>query len=277
MARVEVQSIISNNERFTIVSYNGIEVIKRDSDGFINVTKMCKQLGKKEFYRINDNGSWKEFYSEMIVTRKIEEPIYVLKKNHSNDIRGTYIHPSFVNYIAMWASSKYAVYVCEIMDLINERNQLTNQDLNDTINQLQNEIETLKSMNLELKSMNLELKAESEKRLQEIQRQNIHIFKTSVPIDNSTKKLQILRLNDNYRAPNDNPYIYKIIADSTHRAVEICRLHQAQRIHKQFTVPAGMNLKQMIKDKYDYKYYFNDDNYENILGFIRLYNVVEEW
>ena len=104
-----------------------------------------------------------------------------------------------------------------------------------------------------------------------------HIINTSVPIDNSSKKLQILKLNDNYVAKNDLPYEYKIIADSTHRAVEICKLHDAQRIHKQFVHPAGMNLKQLLNGKYDYKYYFNDENYDKVINFIRSHNIIEEW
>jgi hypothetical protein len=35
--------------------------------------------------------------------------------------RGYYDHPKLINYIAIWASPKYASTVSEIMDVINER------------------------------------------------------------------------------------------------------------------------------------------------------------
>ena len=80
MKSVDVQQFESNNEVFEIGSYHGISILIRKSDGYINATKLCKQPGKKEFYRINDNDSWKEFCNEIIGTRKIEIPQYVLKK-----------------------------------------------------------------------------------------------------------------------------------------------------------------------------------------------------
>ena len=40
---VEAQTFTnkSNGETFTKGSYNGIEVLRRDKDGYINATKMC--------------------------------------------------------------------------------------------------------------------------------------------------------------------------------------------------------------------------------------------
>ena len=46
------------------------------------------------------------------------------KKGVSNEYRGSYVDPRLINYIAMWASPRYAVYVGKIMDLINVRNQI---------------------------------------------------------------------------------------------------------------------------------------------------------
>jgi hypothetical protein len=52
-----------NDETFTTGTYNGISVIKRDKDGFINATAMCKQFGKR-FAKINENKAWKAYYRE---------------------------------------------------------------------------------------------------------------------------------------------------------------------------------------------------------------------
>ena len=182
---------------------------------------------------------------------------------YSIKLRGYYIHPKLINYVAMWASPRYAVYVSKIMDLLNERIQVTNEDQTELIKNLQQEIEKLKGNIEALKSQN--------------EAQSIHIKQTSVPIDNSTKKLQILLLNDNHVADNKKTYKYKIAADSTHRAVEICKIHDAKCIYKQFRVPAGINLKQLLKNKYNYRYYFNAEEFEEVVKFISLHNFIEEW
>ena len=45
----------------------------------------------------------------------------LLKNGYINDVRGTYVDPRLVNYIAIWASPKYAVCVGKIMDSINDK------------------------------------------------------------------------------------------------------------------------------------------------------------
>ena len=54
MMNVEQQTFNCNNETFTRGTYNGISVIIRDKDGFINATEMCKQFNKR-FAKINEN------------------------------------------------------------------------------------------------------------------------------------------------------------------------------------------------------------------------------
>ena len=60
---VEQSPIISNGEEFTEGLYNGIKVLKRKSDGFINATKMCNQFGKN-FRQIFKNDSFHEYFEE---------------------------------------------------------------------------------------------------------------------------------------------------------------------------------------------------------------------
>ena len=37
-----------------------------------------------------------------------------------------------------------------------------------------------------------------------------------------------------------------------------------------------MNLKQLLKNKYSYKYYFNEEHYDNVIDFIRSKNPKKE-
>ena len=52
--------------------------------------------------------------------------------------RGTYVHPKLINYIAIWASPKYAIYVGKIMDQINDKvhEKLDEQDKEDHLKML---------------------------------------------------------------------------------------------------------------------------------------------
>jgi SLT domain-containing protein len=69
---------------------------------------------------------------------------YVLEEGYSKYVSGTYIHPDLINSVTTWLCPKYQLKVNRIMNLINEKNQLTNQTHDDTLNQLQEELNQLK-------------------------------------------------------------------------------------------------------------------------------------
>ena len=121
---VEQQKISCNGENFIRGTYNGIEVLIRESDGFINATEMCKQFNRR-FRKIFENHSWQAYYEEFCneycVRPNSGEPVYELKLGFSNSIRGTYVDPRLINYICFWASPRYAIYVGKIMDSINNK------------------------------------------------------------------------------------------------------------------------------------------------------------
>ncbi|KAA6369612.1 MAG: hypothetical protein EZS28_034861, partial [Streblomastix strix] len=52
----------------------------------------------------------------------------ILNIKYSTDFRGYYVHPKLINYIAIWASPKYASIVGEIMGVVNERIQVAYQE-----------------------------------------------------------------------------------------------------------------------------------------------------
>ena len=131
MNKVEQSKINCNNETFTRGTYNGISVLIRDKDGYINATDMCNQLNKR-FRKIFENHAWQqyfeafkaEYYARPEMGEQEKEPIYQLNKGFSvknNNLRGTYVDPRLVNYIAIWASPIYAIYVGKIMDSINDK------------------------------------------------------------------------------------------------------------------------------------------------------------
>ena len=141
---VEQMTITCNGENFIRGTYNGIAVLIREKDGFINATDMCNQFNKR-FRKIFENHSWQayyevfrnEYYGSPGMGEQEQKPIYQLNKGFSvkeNYLRGTYVDPRLTNYICFWASPAYAIYVGKIMDSINDKvhEVLNEKQLQDT-------------------------------------------------------------------------------------------------------------------------------------------------
>ena len=60
MVGVDKEVYVANNEYFVKSSYNGISVIIREKDGYINATSLCNQFGKR-LKKLFENQSWKEY------------------------------------------------------------------------------------------------------------------------------------------------------------------------------------------------------------------------
>ena len=155
---VEQQKIECNGESFTRGTYNGISVIIRDRDGFINATEMCEQFNKR-FRKINENHAWLSYleaFKHEYSVNSDEQFSYVINKGIKKEVqflRGTYVDKRLINYIAIWASPIYAITVGKIMDAINERvhETLTSNELADTVDNAQsifnNIVESIKTSN----------------------------------------------------------------------------------------------------------------------------------
>ena len=282
---VRVKKLESCGEIFEKGSYHGIEILIRKSDGYVNATKLCAQFetkngNSKEFRHIFENNSWTDFYEEFCkeYSRSDEENVFGriptnadfidnCMKSYSNNFRGYYIHPKLVNYVMFWASPKYAVYVSKIMDMLNERIIITNENQSELIKNLETEIE--------------KLKIEIEQKDIEIQTKTKYIRETSTPIQNCDKLLYILELND-FRedgsenlADNQKFYQFKLCADSTNSIKEICKRHHAKGVYKKFIIPAGMNVKQLL-NRFNYKYFLDNSDLESVIEFIRANNSKHE-
>ncbi|KAA6373430.1 MAG: hypothetical protein EZS28_031041, partial [Streblomastix strix] len=60
MTQVETTTILQNDEQFIIASYNGMTILVRQSDGYINATQFCDQYNKR-FRRLLITGHWKDY------------------------------------------------------------------------------------------------------------------------------------------------------------------------------------------------------------------------
>ena len=147
MNNVHINDIRQGDLEFVEGTYHGIKVIERVSDRFINATKLCNQFNRK-FRKIHENHAWQayleEFKLEYACRPEMGGIVDEVKRGYKRDLAGSYVDRRLVNYIAIWASPKYAIKVGKIMDAIDERNKLTNQTLDETIKDLQKEVEELR-------------------------------------------------------------------------------------------------------------------------------------
>jgi hypothetical protein len=226
-----------NNEDFKIGTYNGVSIIYREKDKYINATKLCAD-GKRDFRTFKRGDRWKkikEFWQKEACAN-LHMPVYELRKNYDK-AQGQYIHPDLIHFLADWISIEYAFKVAKIMNLINVKNQLANQTLEDTILDLQDQLDEARTT--------IEMKDKI------IQQQDKHIDKTSVPLQNSDKYLYILRNEQRVEgskygsgAPRGfasaNFIDFHLSADSTKPPPE-------ELVVYKFVFSASMNYKQHIK------------------------------
>ena len=235
-----VKSVLVNkksNEKFIIGTYINLEVLIRESDGYVNASRLCKSIGKKEFHRIRDNAGFTEFENEIQVVLKSGTPLkYVLSSGFDNELKGRYVHPKLVNYIAMWASPKFAVYVSEIMDSINTIGQLTNnQNYSD---------EHLQEMKNKITEMEQDLKDKEEI----IQTQDSTIDQ----LMNQTSELQVDQYENSVRSKNvNNKYLFimKFKYENIDQIYYYLSYNQSlikKDHHNKFKFPSAMNIKQEL-------------------------------
>ncbi|KAA6388739.1 MAG: hypothetical protein EZS28_015737 [Streblomastix strix] len=124
MEQVKTATEIQNNEQFKIVSYNRLNIMIQQSNGFVNATKLCDQH-HKPFRHLMRIQFWHDYFDQE--QQKLEcggnQPyhlMYEINKGFDNKFNGYYVHPNLINYVAIWVSPKYAVTIRKITDKINE-------------------------------------------------------------------------------------------------------------------------------------------------------------
>lgn len=140
------------NEKFGYGEYLGFKVIIMKENGYINATKMCKQIGKR-FKDWNENKKTQEYldYKKKSLVGIPADPIIEIL-NENNEIKGSYVHPDIIVHIASWASYEVADKVSKIVNgqIISEyeskieRLESTNQTQDFKINTLESKIQNNK-------------------------------------------------------------------------------------------------------------------------------------
>lgn len=154
--------------------FNNIRIIYRESDGYINATKFCKQFNK-EFKDFMKDGQFeriaRDFYEFLQKTKVSEKSLrpqnidettkvpqisgepsvienfraFYITNTGANEVRGTYVHPLLISRVAYWASEKYSFYVDYIMNQINTELHLRNITLEQKIKEQEEQLKNANS------------------------------------------------------------------------------------------------------------------------------------
>ena len=200
--------ITSNGETFTGADYNGVSILIRDKDGYINVTKIYKDnnISRQSFNTYMNSEKWNEIcrnFNKFSLSVKTDnennQPFYDIK-NVTNECRGTYVHPDLVHFVAEWCNISYAFKVSVIMNNINTIKNLSHTDGNDNLDNIINkqklEIERLSNTINEKDTEIGELKSKLDKVIEQNDKllsDNKEQFKH---IDEQNKKIDEL-MNEN--------------------------------------------------------------------------------
>ena len=135
MSEIERKIIECNGETFTWGSYNDIEVLIRNSDGYVNATGLGNDQRRARKY-INGE-KFDEICNLWMKTQSGKnrpDPEITAKYqllNVSNEIKGTYVHPELIHFVAEWVDISYAFMVSDIMNSINEVYHVKNTSFED--------------------------------------------------------------------------------------------------------------------------------------------------
>ena len=206
-------------ERFIKTSWNGISVLKHEATGYYNMSSACHEYTKRinDWRRNKKTNELLEIASEVLhlpietsdagfpasaLTFKFELSGNELARYA--DLQGHYIHPDLFHSFAEWISPEYGFKVSRLMNLLNERNQLINQTLEQTIENLNQEINDLKAHHQQdinrLDSMQSELISRAETIDEQetvIEMQNETIREYNQPFNQEISKPMIYALSAN--------------------------------------------------------------------------------
>ena len=209
MSAINSNKIEVNSEYFTRSDYNGVSIIVRDKDGYVNATKIAKDNNKqKNFDKYINSDKWKEIcdnYTKFGLPKKIGRPdncvLFYVIKDGTQEIYGTYVHPDLIHFVAEWANIEYAFKVNIIMNEINKLKELKNKDgkenLQDVINELKDKNKYLRKKlhntdkeNKSLHELVEQLHEDNMKLLNENKKQTKMLKKQDNKIDNLTNILK---------------------------------------------------------------------------------------
>ena len=213
----------------------GISIICRASDGYINATQLCKAANNKSktWYEWQRTASNTEFLNELSRSQGI--PCDVLVKSNitgPNETRGTWVHPQIAINIAQWISPAFDVKVSKwIYELLvcgnvtygaerpdtmvyNEYMQQLQNTINQQANQLREKDTMIQYKDTKIDTLEMDMKRLIEQN-EELKRQ------TDILISNSQNmQLSLISTNDKLTLSHNELVNARQTIESTHYIVQ---------------------------------------------------------
>jgi len=134
---IEFKNIITDNSKLILTSnkqliLNGVQIIARQSDGFINLNQLCK-AGKKQVFHWKENEKSKAFLQALSTSIGKTMDDILKYETGSNENRVTWGHPQIAIYIAQWISPDFAVQVFKWVFELQQEVQILKNKLNTNV------------------------------------------------------------------------------------------------------------------------------------------------
>jgi hypothetical protein len=242
----------SNGENFTSRTYMGVSILVRDKDGYVNASKMgtasrrarkCVNEDKK-FAEICD--VWSSQLKRPVSGTSEESAKYQLFEGYRIEVRGTYVHPDLVHFVAEWVDLKYAFVVQKIMNSLDTQLHNIMED-----NGLSDEPVVAKRL---LDSASVELKVKGA----EIEELKVQV--KELQIDNQVLGLKKKKLSLKLKRLEDEKFDRDVRTNLCDRNVRILMddgtyyfsANHEKRYKKldvvyQFVFPANMNVRRDVR------------------------------
>jgi hypothetical protein len=208
------QTITENDETFTRGFYNGLSILIRDKDNYVNAGRLCKD-GGKDLYELRRGKRWEnivEFWKNH-QTGNLRSAIYELKTGY-NECKGLYVHKDLIHFVAEYVSIEYAFKVKYIMDAINENN-----------------FEKLNIEIIDLKTQNYGLTVQTQNLKHNCNEKGKELYDKSIRSDDCNKKLKIMK--------NNNIFV-----------VSACQDKVAGKLFKEYIFPSAIAIRQLIRKNF---------------------------
>jgi hypothetical protein len=137
----DIPTTCSSGESFGYAYYGLFRVIMMKSNGYINVTKLCNDGGKK-FFHWKENATSKELLNKMSsLGMSRDDLLVIISGGQQEEIRGTYAHPDLIPHIACWISADFAIMVSKIVNAhIHDKYAILLKEKDTKIDELMREI-----------------------------------------------------------------------------------------------------------------------------------------
>jgi hypothetical protein len=117
----EIVTINQEIREIKSLTFNGVVIVSRSEDNYINATQLCQAGGKqfKNWFRLDIT---KNLINELASKAHIRA-LDLVEINKGGDHTGSWIHPKLAIQLAQWISSLFALQVSEwILDLFTNGN-----------------------------------------------------------------------------------------------------------------------------------------------------------